>query len=793
MVGEDIRDKDVKRTHKVLEKERAELWNKVLEALGRTKNKEDALYRENIGYLIWKMERIVKEVIREWKLPLKKSKQERLILRDKRRKKRKDVKDEQGGVGGNSYYEDIEKSINYRCVSMVWNGEIVGIQGALEKMRRDREVLILTDSEAAIKSLVKARKRGRVRTHDLKWVMVKLEESCSKIHFNNKRADSLAKAGAGRRGFYVITEGEVRQWYKRKYQQERIVLGFGLGRIVRWNRRVVEGFKLAQEEEEEAYKSDNKTMRLKSVKKGKGKLIGESLARMVEELGYSVSFMKDLPEILVARNLFPVGKATMVGNGGDSSDIVLEDAEEVESSRRVVGLSGSRYTAKGLTKEEADEIMRKILDKLGSEEVEERSELDLGDGNKKITGGEKEDKAEKIVEEIEAIRGGRPFKTRKSLVAAKSAVNTAGLILSQGGVLDTTGGDSWEDLEDEAIDMEDKKKVAWVKRAKRGYMKVIEGGWSTIDTVGKKLEKLSEVVSILAALQGIGTPEECEKARKLQIRKQAQVTEAKRVAMEVKKITIKEKEEKEVKRGMEEARVVAEKATKQVESLEKKEEAVRAAAVEEIEMYKLLDKNTIEPKKIEERRKLSPKVYVGKGLVVISKKSEGRAAWTTTGSVTYGSGDLESNWEIRKVPEEVSIRGVLGRAWVKREETVRLVAINGPINENLGSKDLNVLLKEENIELGVVFKMQDSAEAVKVVKKGITWKSKIKKVAYVRDGKVEVENGKSSGKLSTGTTGGLAPQLANPSKFLPSSGPRGWQMAGRPLSGSISPRIGPSG
>ena len=58
----------------------------------------------------------------------------------------------------------------------------------------------------------------------------------------NEKADQLAREGAevgdeGERMEKVITEGGLRQEWKRSRAEERKVKGSGVGRVVRWNRK----------------------------------------------------------------------------------------------------------------------------------------------------------------------------------------------------------------------------------------------------------------------------------------------------------------------------------------------------------------------------------------------------------------------------------------------------------------------------------------------------------------------------------------------------------------------------
>ncbi|KAF8416592.1 hypothetical protein EV426DRAFT_721715 [Tirmania nivea] len=86
--------------------------------------------------------------------------------------------DEGGGVGGGSWNGNIAGSVGMGRAATVWDGEIA-------------------DSQVAIKSLVKAEKRGRARTHD----MVKAHTGIE----GNERADRLAKSGPQRKGDLIGT------------------------------------------------------------------------------------------------------------------------------------------------------------------------------------------------------------------------------------------------------------------------------------------------------------------------------------------------------------------------------------------------------------------------------------------------------------------------------------------------------------------------------------------------------------------------------------------------------------
>jgi len=158
-------------------------------------------------------------------------------------------------VGGGWYVEGGKRlgGATLGKLATVWDGEVCGVRGALEDAPSDSNVLILSDSQAAIAAVKKAGRTGRARTRDLKLVMEGIRERQSRLGPNavsfgwvkahnelhgNEEADRLAKEATT---LYPedpqITEGGLKQAWRRMREEERRVKGAGMGRVVKWNRK----------------------------------------------------------------------------------------------------------------------------------------------------------------------------------------------------------------------------------------------------------------------------------------------------------------------------------------------------------------------------------------------------------------------------------------------------------------------------------------------------------------------------------------------------------------------------
>ena len=136
-------------------------------------------------------------------------------------------------------------------IATVWDGEVAGIRQAL-RMALEVDILVLSDSTAALRAIKRAAHSGRGRTEDLVEVVDEVgrrsllglgtQLGWVKAHAGvdgNELADQRARAGCRESLLPQITEGGVRAYCKDVCTRERAQRGLGSGRVVRWNRRAV--------------------------------------------------------------------------------------------------------------------------------------------------------------------------------------------------------------------------------------------------------------------------------------------------------------------------------------------------------------------------------------------------------------------------------------------------------------------------------------------------------------------------------------------------------------------------
>ena len=161
-------------------------------------------------------------------------------------------RDSDGRVGGGWHASgNGAGSVAVGSIATVWDGEVASIPQAL-RMTLEVDILVLSDSRAALRAIKRAARSGRGRTRDLVEMVdevgrhsllgLSTQFGWVKAHAGvdgNGRADLRAKAGCGESLLPQITEGGVSAYWKDVRARERAQRGLGSGRVVRWNRRAV--------------------------------------------------------------------------------------------------------------------------------------------------------------------------------------------------------------------------------------------------------------------------------------------------------------------------------------------------------------------------------------------------------------------------------------------------------------------------------------------------------------------------------------------------------------------------
>ena len=136
-------------------------------------------------------------------------------------------------------------------IATVWDGEVAGIRQA-HRMAPEVDMLVLSDSTAALQAIRRAACGGRGRTRDLvelvdevgRRTLLGLSTRFGWVKANagidgNERADLMAKTGCREPLLPQVTEGGVTAYWKDVRRRDRAQRGLGSGRVVRWDRRAV--------------------------------------------------------------------------------------------------------------------------------------------------------------------------------------------------------------------------------------------------------------------------------------------------------------------------------------------------------------------------------------------------------------------------------------------------------------------------------------------------------------------------------------------------------------------------
>ena len=159
----------------------------------------------------------------------------------------------EGMVGGGWFEsDDIRGGVAVGGRATVSDAEVAGIEGALRAVGNNL-VFILSDSQGAIRAVRKAGERGIARTRGLREVVSLISDWENKVgagavslawvkaHVGipgNESADLEAKSAVEARGGTAVTEVGITAMVKEGRKRERVVQGFGMGRVVRLSSRL---------------------------------------------------------------------------------------------------------------------------------------------------------------------------------------------------------------------------------------------------------------------------------------------------------------------------------------------------------------------------------------------------------------------------------------------------------------------------------------------------------------------------------------------------------------------------
>ena len=161
-------------------------------------------------------------------------------------------RDSEGRVGGGWHAPgNVAGSVAVGNIATVWDGEVARIRQAL-RMAPDVDILVLSESTAALQAIRRAAGSGRGRFTDLVEVVDEVGRGSMnelstqfgwvKDHIGidgNKRAELMAMVGCRESLLPQVTEGGVRAYWTDVRSWDRAQPGLGSGRGVRWNKKAV--------------------------------------------------------------------------------------------------------------------------------------------------------------------------------------------------------------------------------------------------------------------------------------------------------------------------------------------------------------------------------------------------------------------------------------------------------------------------------------------------------------------------------------------------------------------------
>ncbi|RPB18748.1 hypothetical protein L211DRAFT_853829 [Terfezia boudieri ATCC MYA-4762] len=337
------------------------------------------------------------------------------------------------------------------------------------------------------------------------------------------------------------------------------------------------------------------------------------------------------------------------------------------------------------------------------------------------------------------------------------------------------GKGGWKALTAYVLVKGDLERALAVTEAECYWRQASEVRFGALRGLEVELKEVKEQLALLAVSLGVGIVEEQAKVQRTISARKGRVEEENRKEKELKKIEAKRRETEAKKKRELKAQEEAEKVAAQARTVRESQQRAWDACEEALGELARKD-----------RAALNEDELIGLGL----KIKEARAMKRVTAKPGTGDFADESIWSVSKVAQDVDplkVVGEVGRlliqvfgrtdemlnVWVEEGSSVKMIALSAPMTTARDRKALARKLREENKDIrggkrmpkpwggarvtGFTFDTDNVAEAVRLVKTGIMWDGKRRKVALFDQGKATLDSNKATATV------------------IP-TGPRGWRL-----------------
>ncbi|KAF8418272.1 hypothetical protein EV426DRAFT_679732 [Tirmania nivea] len=474
---------------------------------------------------------------------------------------------------------------------------------------------------------------------------------------------------------------------------------------------------VAEEDDEEL---DNETMRAMSIRRGKKARIGTYLSELKKKLG-STPVEPAAPRTFeqVKDNLFQATPGTM-----DWAEDEIPDLDVDLNRPPVKGLKDSQHAIRSLTEEEVREMTERLVEGQGKRAEEEEDE------EMRYEEGDEERRKSWL----------RIHETRSEMEVVEA-------------IIENSKGDA---LREASASMGLLKQAS---EFRTGPLKGLE----------KEVREVKEQLAFIAVVMGAGTVEEQAKAKKTMNARQGKVDEEKRKGKELKKIDVRKKEveaekkrEEKAQKEAEDIAVKAKSKMKEAKKMQAKIEKETSQLVERKignkrqvvggEVFKIVEVVMGHTRDIDEKGKVELEAAVGEVNKLLRKSTltKNRKAWIVTMK------DIEAIKVAREVGKLLVVvfeyKGDILNVWAEEGKSVKMIAPAVPsMIITRGRYTLAQKLREENNDLkggkrmpkhwggakvtGFTFDVADVAEASKLIKQGLIWDRRMRKVAIFEQGR----------------------------------------------------------